>query len=492
MKINIYRSVKSYILLFSLIVIVGFASCEKFLDVNNDPDSPVESQVGESVLLPGVEGVISYTLIGGYPARFPNYWIGQVSSSGEAPIEETFHVLPADVNNTWTYDIYTGALKNAVLLMKKAESNGNYHYLGISQVLIAQTLAITTDLWGDIPWTEAFHFPEILKPKFDSQQSIYSEVFRLLDEGIVNLKRTETQTKYPGNDDLLFSGNIDSWIKYAYSLKARYALRLTYAPGKTGAAQADSALSAIATGFASNNDNAEFEYFGITDRENPWYQWGVKWTSAFANTFMLNLMKINNDPRISKYFCATELDTTYVGHRNGTNVNPAGSVSIIVGIDLAGDPLTNYIESKSSLPWMTYSELKFIEAEAYIWKSDYVNAKIALDAAIKANMERIEVKADSITAFIGRLGSMPTTFEAAQKLIIEQKYIANFLSLENWNDYRRTGYPGVSVADTDDPSEDNIPVRFMYSSDVRSFNADNMPKNIDWLTTRLWWDAKVK
>jgi hypothetical protein len=491
MKINILilnKWYKTFILIFSIFVLV---SCEKYLDVNTDPDSPNADQVNEKLLLPGIEGVVSFNIVGGYPARYPNYWIGQLSSSAEAPTAETFNIFPADVDNTWTYDIYTNSLKNSILLNKKAENSKNYYYLGISKVLSAQILAITTDLWGSIPWSEAFHYPSILKPKFDTQESIYSEVFRLLNEGISDLKNKTAQSIYPGNDDLLYGGDIDKWIKYAYSIKARYALRLTYAPGKSGTAQADTALNAITNAFKSNSDDADFAYYSITNNENPWYQWGIKWTPVYVNSFMLNLMNNLKDPRIYSYFSKTENDNLFIGHRNGTLIDVPGSVSIVVGTSKAGSDKLNFIQKNSPLSWMTFAELKFIEAEAYAWKSNYTKASDALKVAVKANMSKIGVPIDSINNFVLRLGDLPNNFEAAQKIIIEQKYIANFLSLENWNDYRRTGYPRVSASDIDNPTHENIPLRFMYSSDVRLNNSENMPV-VDWLKDRLWWDAKNK
>lgn len=491
MKIHILFRFKYPNLIVILLMSLTVVACNNFLDVNTDPDSPSESAVSENVLLPGIEGAISFNLVGGYPARYPNYWIGQLSSSADAPTAETFNIFPADVNNTWTYDIYTNSLKNDILLMNLAEQNKNYQYLGISKVLAAQILAVTTDLWGDIPWTEAFKFPDITKPKFDSQQSIYKEIFRLINEGIADLQNTTSQKRTPRSDDLLYQGQKNSWIKFAYTLKARYSLRLTYAPGTTGVAQADSALNALSEGFGSNADDADFQYYNKTGNENPWYQWGIKWTTAYANTFMLNLMNKNADPRIKLYLSPAENDGSYVGHRNGNAINPAGSVSVVVGTDKNGNDLLNYITQESPLSWITFAEAEFIAAEAYAWKSDYVNAKKALDAAITANLSKNGFPSDTISAFLSRLGALPTSFEAAQQMIIEQKYIADFLSLENWNDYRRTGYPGVSASDTDNPSHTNIPLRFMYSSDVLLDNAENMP-TVDWLKDRLWWDGKNK
>src|SRR6266705_758032 len=76
----------------------------------------------------------------------------------------------------------------------------------------------------------------------------------------------------PGSDDLIYGGDMDSWKKFIYSLKARFYLRLTKAPGYSAATQADLALGALANGFASNDDNATVAYAGGSQQESPWYE----------------------------------------------------------------------------------------------------------------------------------------------------------------------------------------------------------------------------
>lgn len=491
MNRNIQWRQSSFIILI-VFTSFWFTSCEAFLDVNTNPNSPNEAVVTEKVLLPGIEGIVSYNLVGGYPARYPNYWLGQLSSDREAPSIETFAFTSADVSNTWVYDIYSGALKNDLLLMKKAEANKNYHYLGISQVLAAYILAYTTDLWGDIPWSEAFRYPAITKPRFDKQEFIYTEIFRILDEGIDNLNNPVSQSLYPANDDLLYNGDIGKWIRLANTLKARYAMRLSYAPGKSGAVQADIALASLADGFRDNADEASFQYFALPGKENPWYQFGVKWNSVYANDFLLNMMKKHADPRISIYFLPAEVTDTIVGHRNGNLIPAPGSVSLVVGNGINGNTLyTPLTQSDASLVWVSFAEAKFIEAEAWLWKSNYAKAETSMKEAITANMTKLGIPSSAITGYLSGLDDFPISFEAAQKLIVEQKYMANFLSAENWNDYRRTGYPAITAGDTDHPKYSNIPLRFMYPSDVLLNNAANVP-SIDWAKERIWWDGKAK
>ncbi len=485
--------------IFGVLFLVGYlTSCSNWLDVNVNPDSPSEEVITESVLLPGIVAKVSYELTGGFPARYTNAWVGQFSLNGLPPDVQTFKILDTDVNNTWEYTLYTSVLKNCNLLMQSAVTNGNTHYLGIGQTLMAYSLAITTDLWGSVPYSEAFKPIEFPKPKYDDQESVYAAIVKLLDDAQVNLNSTAAQLSEPGDDDLLYQGDVAKWKKLASSLKARYAIRLTYAKG--GSAQADIALAALTTGFASNADDADFAYFDKTGAENPWYQWMSKYNVLYLDSNVYNILTKYNDPRLNVF-----ADPTYGGnkigqiipHRNGllTTVPGVTSKLSIERTDYdAKEPVTPYFITKSTpVSLMTYAEACFLKSEAYLWKSDYVNAYKYLKDGTKANLLKLELNnAPAFTeveadAFVNALPALPQTFEAAQKMIIELKSIANFLSVENYNDYRRTHYPEIVLPIG--AQYDNVPVRMPYSTSAKLYNKDNVPSvSID--TDKVWWDKK--
>jgi hypothetical protein len=461
-----------------------FTSCEDWLDINTNPNSPSEEEMAESIYLPGILVQVSYELTGGFPARYPNYWMLQVGRDASAPDFATYDIDESDVNNTWTYTIYTSALKNSVKMTKLAEDNGNFHYAGVGKVISAYILAIATDCWGDIPWTQAFQPETYLFPAFDSQESIYNTIFSLLDDAIADFNLpAEGQEITPGAEDYLYNGDIELWKKFAYTLKARYAMRLTYAPGKTGSVQADIVLASLANGVSSNDENPGVAYSTESGSEAPWNQWLVKWESVniWANEFMINLMNSKNDPRRGVYFVPT-ITGDYVGHRTGN----------ILMTDLYDSTsyFSDYVVAADQVVYMvTYDEAKALEAEAYLWKGLHDNAQQALSDAITANMTRLGVSQSDIDAYIAGMGDLPADFEAAQKMIIEEKYILNFLSTEVWNDYRRTGYPSLSAADIDNPTYNTIPLRFVYPADVKQNNSLNEP-DVNWLSDPLWWDNK--
>jgi hypothetical protein len=487
-----------YKILGILILLCYLTSCSDWLDVNVNPDSPSEGVITESVLLPGIVATIPYELSAGFPARYVNAWVGQFAINALGPDVQTFRILDTDVNNTWEYTLYANVLKNTNLLMKKAEASGNKQYLGIGQILMAYSMAVTTDLWGDVPYSEAFQPILFPKPKYDSQETVYAAIFKLLDEAVVNLNSTAAQLAKPGNDDLLFQGDITKWKKLASSLKARYAIRLTYAKG--GPAQADIALSALTTGIASNEDDADFAYFDKTGAENPWYQWMSKFNLLYLDINIYNVLNKYNDPRLHVF-----ADPTYGGdhigqiipQRNGA-LNPIPGETSKLAIERTdydeGEPRTPYFITKSTpVSLISFAEVCFLKSEAYLWKNDYANAYKYLKEGTKASLMKLQqdnapaFTQEEADAFVASLPALPATFEEAQKMIIELKYVANYLSVEVYNDYRRTHYPVLIMPVA--AQYPNVPVRLPYATSSLLYNKDNVPK-ITFSTDKVWWDKK--
>jgi len=132
--------------------------------------------------------------------------------------------LASTYNNTWNSSyIQLRTLKSIIEKCSVGGSEaGNNTTLGIAQVLYAYNLAILTDLFGDVPYSEALN-PNVNKqPKLDKQEAIYAEVFNNLNEGIANLNRTSISYGSIVNQDLIYAGSAIKWKKAANALLARF------------------------------------------------------------------------------------------------------------------------------------------------------------------------------------------------------------------------------------------------------------------------------
>ncbi len=475
----------------AVFMVMFFISCEDYLDVNVNPNAPADAT--ENLMLSGLLGEFSYRVIGNWPARDPAYWTQQLAWNGVPPSEDNYDMTESDANSAWLY-LYTHSMKNARELNERAEERGNYYYAGIAKIIHAWALSIATDLYNDIPYSEAFDPVDTPNPAYDSQEEIYEVVFQYLNDAIADFDR-DPGTVTPGPDDLLYGGDIESWRQMAYTLKARFHMRLTYAPGNSAEDRAQNALNALASGFQGPEYDADFQYENAPGAQNPWWQYtmGVWDDRDQLSNHYVELLKEMNDPRIHVQMRPIDAEypdsIAYVGHVNGAEGIGSDNVSRIGEFyNAAGAPLN----------WISYAEAKFIEAEAVFLTQGAGAADPIYREAVEASMERLDVASHAyvedgeVEEYLATLPSL-TEVDDPYEAIMVQKYIANFLSHEVYNDWRRTGYPELELAV--DPVIDMIPRRFPYPLTEWQNNPQNVadtgvPLGFDSMTYRVWWDTQ--
>lgn len=449
---------------FSISLLTG---CQTELDeFNNNPNNPISTT--PSLLLATMEVSTFSTQTSGLIRNagiFTQHLAGtDVGQMGEIA---RYVVTEGDVNNEWN-TIYSTTLISGYLLNRDFGTDYPY-YNGIGQVLSAINLAYATDMWGDVPYDDAFKGEEgNTTPKYNTQEEIYQRLQTILDDAVVNLsKPASSNISVPGNDDIIFKGNTQKWIKIAYALKARYALRLTLVD--TNAAQ--KALDYITkANLTSNLDDANAIFPGESTSQNQWYAFEINRANYLkTGKYFVDYLKNNNDPRLPSMIAPTDPDAvipTYTGNAaedqlstNTSYIGPAfASVNSSVGI-------------------MTYAEAKFIEAEAKA-RLNQGGVQAALQQAVAASV----LKTTGTAATPTFLATATATFDIAN--IIQQKYLALYLTMEPYNDYRRTGFP--ALIPNQGSNTKLIPLRLPTPSDERQYNPNaTVVSNV---TTNVWWD----
>ncbi|NOR45597.1 MAG: SusD/RagB family nutrient-binding outer membrane lipoprotein, partial [Candidatus Delongbacteria bacterium] len=246
-----------------LAIAVIFTSCESWIDteINIDPDSP--SDVPLAMLLPSIQANIAYDLCGNDAVMPTNIWMQYFNGyARQAQIYARYLFTPADVNNLWD-GIYAGAGMDLKVLMDKAAEAEAPHSAGIAEITMAYMMAITTDLYGDIPYSEAFLGTANLTPAVDDQQSVYAAIDGLLTSAIAHLGEIDLVGI---SGDMMHGGDADAWVKTAYALKARNAINLSE---RNGAAAYTAALAAVGNAYESNADNLAFVFGVGTSEQSP-------------------------------------------------------------------------------------------------------------------------------------------------------------------------------------------------------------------------------
>lgn len=453
-----------------LLALIGtFSSCD-FGDTNIDPSALRDVPV--NLILPAAEMQTARNL-GSVGARVTGVIMQQFVGIDAQPLGYNTYLIDENaLDDLWRTGLYAGAMKDCIDIIEKGKTRNIPHYTGIAKILLALNMGITTSFWGDVPYSDAFQGQANLRIAYDSQESIYAEIQRLLDEAIKDLNLPAGELK-PGTDDFIYKGNAALWIGTARALKARYYMHLTKrdteAPAK--------ALAALNGGtIFGNSVEAAFPFGELPTEANPIAFFGTERPNQLAlGSFMISLLDANSDPRKGKY-----------GALSGGNY----------AVFVKGNTNLFWAQNNSPMPLISYSELLFIQAEAHLRLGNSI-AETRYQQAIRANMERLGIPEADITTYLTAVGSINSLpFDQQLQKIVEQKYLALFGqgTLETWVDYRRTGYPGITPpADASESfnSSKIIPQRYLYPISERNTNSQNLEDAISrqgghLLDNKLW------
>ena len=254
------------ILAISLTLLMLFTvGCEKFLDINHDPNNPETSTV-QLVFPAAVTSTMYY--LGSYGQMLGEIWAQHWTSDANAPQyqgEDSYNVTAGDYN----YDIgiwrglYAGPLMDYEWVRNTAMENQNWTYYLMATVMQCYTYQVLADLWEDIPVHEALQgFP----PNYDMGSNVYDTLIARIDFALSKDLNAET-CETPEEDDLIFNGDMDKWVKLANTLKLKIYLR--EADARPDVAQAGiSALYSSGANFI-DEDVVYDEFIDQSGKDNP-------------------------------------------------------------------------------------------------------------------------------------------------------------------------------------------------------------------------------
>jgi len=482
-----------------LLVFTSLFSCtDKFEEINTDPNRP--NDVTPGILL----GQMQYRIVNNsiQASRSFTHELMQVDAPRASPGGQGLHryvVQPGQAVWTGFYDRLTDVEDIYKISDRLKENN----YKAIALVYKSWAYSILTDLYGDVPYSQAIKASEgNFSPAFDKQKDIYIQILKDLETANTLFDDTKALT-YGG--DLVYNANvlsggrnvgIQKWRKFANSLRLRLLLRISKRDGEVNVNQQITSILANPTTnpvFTANADDAIFRYPGTFPYFNPYFQARtLEWRDGtYFTKFFLNHMNAINDPRRAIWVTPVIVNgqSVYQGIDSGYPT----SLEYIVGRN------SSYPDVLKTSPllgvMMTFSEVEFIKAElALKGFNTGRTAKAHYDAGIMASM--VQWGATMPAGFLNTAGvAYNATGTAAQQLeqIILQKYYAYFfVDYQSWFEKRRTGYP-VLPRGTGIPAENVFPSRVPYPTYLQSLNASNLQAAVasiggDNSNVKLWWE----
>lgn len=476
--------------LFPLLAILLLFSCKKsFEELNTDPNNPVTADV-KLVLTASEDNILSeYSRI----EESYDYMSGTFirAFAGSYSFYDQWNEI---TNRESDWDKLYNGLLDAKDVINRGSEQELWHHVAVAKILTAHTLGYLTDIYGDIPYSEALQGPAVPAPRTDAQQTIYHAIFTLLEESIADLDRTPV--KALGAEDFVYNGNLQKWKGAAYLLLARYHNHLSI---KDPVGSANLALDAVDKGLAAGfiSSDGDFVYpYKNSGTDNPWsgFYAGAPW--ILASYDFMNLLETTKDPRKENYWTKALIDGAYRGKENSS---PTSGNLIQTYSRLGG-----YFDKKDSpMHLATYAEFRFIEAEAAFRSGDLPRAANACNLGIIASIDKVSpwytgtLSGSDLTDYLQKIADykLNNAQETAQTITLEkimvQKYIGIFpMNVENWVDVRRhqyqfPGYQKIPLGDDDVPVASSFVWRGLYPQNEVSKNP-NIPQTT--LYQKLWWN----
>lgn len=470
-----------YILSLSLVVFFAASCDEGFEELNTNPNDPVAVPSGlliADVARSATNNLYSTFVGGDMGACWSQQW-GKVQYNDE----ERYDPRESVIESTWK-NIYEDVISDAHSMHTLAVAEENANMQGVALTLKAYGFHVLTDLYGDIPYSEAIKATEgIFKPAYDNQEAVYTGILATLDEAITLLG---TSGDINSSSDLVYGGDAMMWKKFASSLKFRCLMRISAKKDVSADLQA---LVNAGNLFSSNDEEASITYLSNDPNANPIYE-----TIVFGNRtefrigeVIVNLLEDRNDPRLAVY-AQPNTEGNYVGKPAGYLALPSDTWNVNTTSAIG----TKYLEAEAPGYFMSYPELLFLMAEAA--QKGYISGS-ANDyylAGIEASFAANGISAD-YADYVGQ-ATIPLASGTELEQIATQNYLALFCQgVEAWTEWRRTGFPALTPAvDNSLPDPNMMPVRYTYptieeSVNKDSYNAAVANQGANALTTKVWW-----
>ncbi|MCD7926487.1 MAG: SusD/RagB family nutrient-binding outer membrane lipoprotein [Bacteroides sp.] len=534
-------------LLYSLLLgsAVAFTSCsDKLNDKHDDPDAFTSTKI-EYLFAQGAQKTIendygdmyTYTF-----RRFGNYV--QVTARQTGTDRMNLYDIQSDLGRWENYYVTRmGSLTEIDKIYATLSSDEQAVYRNYAEgakVLEAYNTAIATDFFGNMPYSEAFTARNaiyggavILKPKYDTQKDIYYSILDDLREAADYFKTNPASDDAFRRQDIIYSGDVAKWAKFANSLRLRYAMRISNVdPDKAKEVLGSLNVNDL---IINNSDNAYLTVSGQdTAPDGIWRAMNESHSKSqgyymYAPQGMVDRMTAAADPRLPVFFQpGVDDDGNVVDPTQPIKGYPSSADDAIALINSTPDNGVNLYKeyaAYSSITFrknyhlpvgigMTAAETYFCLAEAAARNlisgdaESYYNKGVILsiqnyytyykdsDATGKdANIVNADVSDATLSTWLA-VSTYKFDSSKALEQIATQKWIhLNILQIyENWAEYRRTDLP---VLDDDREkgsllNKEKAPVRVLYPSKEASMNTANYNAQSEYnkISVRLWWDTK--
>ena len=481
---------KYKVIILSLLISFMGASCEDWLYDNVNEDAAHEvlpQQVLPVVLFYSAQLQFDHAEYGAYLTQTLTTG-GRNQTSSFAYKSGWGDFLTMNRHPQWRRHFYDIGV-NAKEIIDEAHEAQAWNLELIGRTLRLMSTQMTTDLFGDMPRSEAY---ESNSPHYDTQESIYEWMNQEIEELIGMYEDptyTEAATNIPIDQsiDRVFAGDLNKWKHYTYAFKARLLLR-KLPNWENNAATCQAIITAVNRALEGWED-VLYRFDGGNGAQNsPWgeafgstEQGGLGWegrgnmlnSAVPTKYFMENILGVfeshsnlkgwAEDPRILAFMSArpgpsgtsdSGTEMRYLDTNIGMDVSYKVDNYPTLFPEVDGKKVSVYTQNTGYVPLFLEEELLLIKAEATYWSGDKPTARSLTMQAAEINFDRFNLSSiygSSYTRYRNNYlgnetgtGNYVTTYFPADGFnighIMRQKYVCLYLQPEQWTDMRRYNY----------------------------------------------------
>lgn len=471
----------------AVLLVFVMVSCD-FGDINVNPNAP---SVVKTDLL------ITNTL------RSVSDVVGGSALSGAILTQQIAQTQYDDASrySTTTFDFngwYTGPLMDlqTIINLNTDEATAaaaltggsNANQIAYARIMKVYFFSMLTDRWGMIPYSAALQGSENLRPFYDTQDAIYSDMINELKAAVAQM---DGGAGIRG--DFILNGNMARWAQFANSLRIKLAMRIADRNSSLASAEFTSAMTA-----GPITADVMYPYLAAASNQNPWYGRFETRTDYSVSDVLANYMLPLNDYRVIRYADPAP---------NKSNGDGVTTFDEVVGMPYS-HPNPGNIENadisfpgmairsqNSPLPIITVAEIHFFVAEAIERGYMSGNASDYYRSAIEASWNQWNVyDAANFDAFMATDAVAYSSANWKEKIGM-QKWVALFPNgLEAWAEWRRLDWPQLTPHQLALNQSGLIPVRHSYPTTEVQLNKENYDAAVasqgtDNGDTKLWWDV---
>ena len=502
---------KLYKYLIVFLAVIATSCDDDYFDVNGSETKPTTTSLPPQFRIQGA--IENTTAHAQYRGSREVLGITQYGAQNSANyLSETWRSSLTTGRYFLWQNAYVYSLPNTADLIVLGQRDASPNFVAVGKILRAYILGMVTDQYGDIVVEDTYDGVSSMNitPEFSTQEEVYELIINYLDEAIVALDEPSAIDLNEEGGDVLYGGDHEKWKKFAYAIKARYLNHLA----KKSSYDPDAVIEACQLAINSNELNAQKIYGGgtVSNDIQPFSSEGygssrVDYFSDFFVSLLKNPLNIENaewDPRLT-IIVPEAVNGGYQGVVIGRGLKTDDLTTPDIDESETGDEysLGNggfYTSTDSATDMITFSEVKFIEAEARLRKGDKAGAYTALKVGVQADFEKLGVDAAATSAYLSLLDSEVGESNIELSHIMVQKYIANVLNPETWVDMRRMDYSSDIYHGLQRPENVNLDIfpndddwiqAMMYEYNEEDRNYVNMPSNDPYvrLTSPLWWNT---